>query len=408
MKLILRAAMLLGLTVALFQDSPAYGQTQLASSFQIVPTPNQNFNSELLAASASSANDIWAVGQTAIHFDGTTWTEFPAPMIKGDNNSFLQGVVDISPTLAWAAGNVTDGAHPGQVLEQWNGTKWSLFPGPKFGKKDQADVFAMTASSANDVWAIGSLMNRGTGLVSPLFEHWNGTSWTATTVESNNQFLFGASADAANDAWAVGFNGSENIETSAMHWDGTNWKSAATPNVGEGTNKLNAVLALAPNDVWAVGSSTPVAPPKQAATLTLIEHFDGASWAIVPSPNVGPNSPNQSNRLLGLTANSANDIWAFGSYFPADGSGHQMTLLLHWDGATWKVVSSPSPTKGGLPCDLLWAGVVPSAGNLWILGSVHDGSLAIHMTTGPVTTGADSSTVLLREPDGHPIEIEEK
>jgi len=30
-------------------------------------------------------------------------------MIKGDNNSFLQGVVDISPTLAWAAGNVTNG-----------------------------------------------------------------------------------------------------------------------------------------------------------------------------------------------------------------------------------------------------------------------------------------------------------
>jgi hypothetical protein len=82
--------------------------------------------------------------------DGTKWTAFPAPMINGDNNSFLQGVVDISPTLAWTAGNVSDGAHRGQVIEQWDGTKWSLFPGPKFRKKDQADVFAMTASSAND------------------------------------------------------------------------------------------------------------------------------------------------------------------------------------------------------------------------------------------------------------------
>ena len=398
MKLILRAAMLLGLTVALFQASPAYGQTQLASSFQIVPTPNQNFNSELLAASASSANDIWAVGQSTIHFDGTTWTAFPAPMIKGDNNSFLQGVVAISPTLAWAAGNVTDGPHPGQVIEQWNGTKWSLFPGPKFGKKDQADVFAMTASSANDVWAIGSLVNRSTGLVSPLFEHWNGTAWTATTGESNNRFLFGASADATNDAWAVGFEESDNIETAAMHWDGANWKSVATPNVGEGTNKLNAVLALAPNDVWAVGFSTPAAPPKQAATLTLIEHFDGTSWVVVPSPNVGPNSANQSNRLLGLTANSANDIWAFGSYFPADGSAHQRTLLLHWDGSSWTIASSPSPAKGGFPCDLLWAGVAPSPGNVWILGAGHDETLALHMTstensglvsgsaTGPLTT----------------------
>jgi hypothetical protein len=309
-------------------------------------------------------------------------------MIKGDNNSFLQGVVALSPTLAWAAGNVTDGVHQGQVIEQWNGTKWSLFPGPKFGKKDQADVFAMTASSANDVWAIGSLVNLGTGLVSPLFEHWNGTAWTATTVESNNEFLFGASADATNDAWAVGFNGSDKIETSAMHWDGANWKSVATPSVGEGTNKLNAVLALAPNDVWAVGFSTPLAPPKQAATLTLIEHFDGTSWTVVPSPNVGPNSASQSNRLLGLTGNSANNIWAFGSYFPPDGSGHQMTLLLHWDGNSWTTASSPSPAKDGFPCDLLWAGVAPSPGDVWILGSVHDGTLATHMTTGP-----DSSLV---------------
>jgi len=381
-RLTLSAITFFGLSVALFQDSPAHGQTATGSTFEVVRTPNENPNSELFAASASSPNDIWAVGQSTIHFDGTTWTAFPAPMIKGDNNSFLQGVVAISPTLAWAAGNVTDGAHPGQVIEQWNGTRWSLFPGPKFGKKDQADVFAMTASSANDVWAIGSLMNRSTGLASPLFEHWNGTSWTATTVESNNEFLFGASADATNDAWAVGFNDSDNITTSAMHWDGAKWKSVATPNVGEGTNKLNAVLALAQNDVWAVGFYTPVAPPQLAATLTLIEHFDGMSWTVVPSPNVGPKSANQSNRLLGLTANSANDIWAFGSYFPADGSGHQMTLLLHWDGTSWTVASSPSPTKGGFPCDLLWAGVAPSPGNLWILGSVHDGTLAMHITRG--------------------------
>ena len=381
MRLRLSAVTFFGLSVALFQDLPAQEQKQASSTFEVVATPNENPNSELFAASASSPNDIWAVGQSTIHFDGTAWTAFSAPMIKGDNNSFLQGVVAISPTLAWAAGNVTDGAHPGQVIEQWNGTKWSLFPAPKFGKKEQANVFAMTSSSANDVWAIGSLVNLGTGLVSPLFEHWNGTAWTATTVESSNEFLFGASADAANDAWAVGFSGSNNIETSAMHWDGTNWKRVATPNVGEGTNKLNAVLALAPNDAWAVGFSTPVAPPKQAATLTLIEHFDGTSWAVVPSPNVGRNSVNQSNRLLGLTANSANDIWAFGSYFAPDGSGHQMTLLLHWDGISWTIASSPSPTKDGFPCDLLWAGVVSSPGDVWILGSVHDGSLAIHMTT---------------------------
>src|SRR6201987_5528602 len=137
--------MLFGLSVALFQDLPAQGQTATGSILQVVPTPNENPNSELLAASASSPNDIWAVGQSTIHFDGTMWTAFPAPMIKGDNNSFLQGVVAISPTLAWAAGNVTNGAHPGQVIEQWNGTRWSLFPGPKFGERDRPEGFALSS-----------------------------------------------------------------------------------------------------------------------------------------------------------------------------------------------------------------------------------------------------------------------
>src|SRR5579862_7027052 len=108
------------------------------SIFNVVPTPNENFDNGLQAASASSPEDIWAVGQSTIHFDGTIWTAFPAPLIRGDNTGYLAGVVDISPTLAWAAGTVNVGlANPGQVIEQWNGAKWSVVPGPKFGTGEQ-------------------------------------------------------------------------------------------------------------------------------------------------------------------------------------------------------------------------------------------------------------------------------
>src|SRR3984893_19519505 len=105
MKLKFGAVVLFGLTVSLFQKSQAQGQTEPGSSFQVVHTPNENFNSDLFAASASSPNDIWAVGQSTIHFDGTKWTAFQAPFINGENTAFLQGVVDISPTLSWAVGN---------------------------------------------------------------------------------------------------------------------------------------------------------------------------------------------------------------------------------------------------------------------------------------------------------------
>jgi hypothetical protein len=179
------------------------------------------------------------------------------------------------------------------------------------------------------------------------------------------------SADATNDVWAVGFTGPENdrSKTLVMHYDGTSWKKSPSPSVGSGASELNGVVALAPNDVWAVGFSTPVAPPKSAATLTLIEHYDGTSWTVVTSPNIGPNSANQSNRLFGITAVSPTDIWAFGSYFAADGSGHQKTLLLHWDGTAWSVAPSPNPTKGGFLSDLLFAGVAVAPRKVWIVGA---------------------------------------
>jgi len=390
----LTAIFVFTLALAPFVALPqAQSQTDASSIFQVVKTPNDNFNNGLQAASASSPTDIWAVGQATIHYDGTTWTAFPAPEIKGDNTSYLGGVVDISPTLAWAAGTINIGLdNPGQVIEQWNGTAWSVYPGPKFPKGDQPSIKAMASTSANDIWAIGSLLGDDEQELFFLFEHWDGTSWTATELVSGDAFLFGASADATNDVWAVGFNGpaNDNSATLALHYDGTQWIQVPTPNVGAGANQLNGVLAISPSNVWAVGFSTSVAPPESAPTLTLIEHFDGNAWAVVPSPNVGPNSGYQSNRLFGLAANSPNDVWAFGSYFAANGSGQQGTLLEHWDGTSWTIAPSPDPTKksADFVSDLLFAGVVPSSGNVWIFGAEdeapNEGTLAIHTTTGSV------------------------
>jgi hypothetical protein len=256
-KLTFSAAILFGLAVAMFQASPVRSQTKPGSIFKVVPTPNENFNSDLFAASASSPNDICAVGQSTIHFDGTKWTAFPAPFINGENTASLQGVVDISPTLAWAVGNESNnGGSPfQQVIEQWDGKKWSVFPNPTFPPNSQALLFATASTSANDIWAVGDFVENDTNLDFNLFEHWDGTAWTATTVQvANNSFesLSGASTDATNDAWAVGFQG-VTPKILAKHWDGANWTTVATPHVAGGDSRLNAVLALAPNDarLWA-------------------------------------------------------------------------------------------------------------------------------------------------------------
>jgi hypothetical protein len=55
-KLTFSVVMFLGLAV-MFHGAPAEAQTGAGSIFKVVPTPNENLNNALFAASASSAND---------------------------------------------------------------------------------------------------------------------------------------------------------------------------------------------------------------------------------------------------------------------------------------------------------------------------------------------------------------
>jgi hypothetical protein len=353
------------------------------SIFKVVPTPNEHkgvSNNDLLRAAASSPTDIWAVGQSTIHFDGTTWTAFAAPMINGDNTSNLNGLVDFSPTDAWAAGiiNISE-ANPSQIIEHWDGTAWSVVPGPPFKSSEEPSLYGMTATASNDIWAVGALLVDNESLLA-LFEHYDGTAWTATTGEFHG-FFNGVSADASNDIWAVG------CGNFSEHYDGTSWTLVRAPNAGSGPNCLNGVVALAPNDVWAAGYSTSASG---MPTTTLTEHYDGTSWTVVPSPNVGPDSQYQSNRLLGVLAVSSTDLWAFGSYFAASGSEEESTLILHWDGTSWSVTPSPNPMPGSFRDNILFGGVVTAPANVWIVGSEDTaapnkpvtGTLVLHTTGG--------------------------
>ncbi len=357
---------------------PPEPETAVQSVFKFVPTPNVRafpFHSDLYAVAASSSNDIWAVGQSGIHFDGKQWSAFALPLVAGDGTSQLTGVADLASNDVWAVGNINIGeANPNQVIEHFNGAKWSVSPGPQFLPTDQPALQGLTATSATDMWAAGSILTLINGEPSafPMFEHFDGASWTATIDEANsNCFMFGVSALASNDVWAVG-----NVALAATfieHFDGAAWSVVRSPNPGNGQTTLNGVTALTPNDVWAVGwfveDFNQDRPRK-----TLIEHWDGASWQIVPSPNVGgPNTQAFSNQLQGITAVSATDIWAFGAT-DALGPERITNLVLHWNGTDWSIatVPDPNPRHVQLVDDFLYGGIVIPQGDIWLVG-VADG-----------------------------------
>ena len=379
-KLIKGGLFLLALSAASSQQQLSYAQIAEApasSIFTVVHTPNIRpfpFHSDLAAVSASSGSDIWAVGQSGVHFDGLRWTAFALPQIAGDLTSGITGVADLAPNNVWSVGNINIGEqNPNQIIEHFNGTRWSVSPGPSFQPTDQPTLEGLTAISATDMWAAGAILTtiNGSQFLFPLFEHFDGTSWTATMDELTlNGFLFGISADATNDVWAVGTLslGGTLIE----HFDGTAWSVVPSPNAGNGQIVLFGVTAIAPNDAWAVGFFVE-ALNGDRPQKTLTEHWDGTSWTVVPSPNVGgPDTQTISNQLRGVIAVSANDVWAFGDTDDF-GPSKIKNLVLHWNGTAWSIVPSPDPNpRHTLIDDVIAGGTVIPQGNLWLVG-VADG-----------------------------------
>ena len=96
----MKKVLLLVAAVAVASSTPSPVHAQVAeaagsSTFKVVPTPNIRafpFHSDLYSVSASSATDIWSVGQSGVHFDGTKWKAFALPHIAGDLTSAMVGV----------------------------------------------------------------------------------------------------------------------------------------------------------------------------------------------------------------------------------------------------------------------------------------------------------------------------
>jgi hypothetical protein len=134
------------------------------------------------------------------------------------------------------------------------------------------------------------------------------------------------------------------------------WNVVPSPNASPDENFLRAVSAVDANDVWAVGFHD-ADPGPGFFTRGLIEHWNGASWSVVPAPDVGVSG----DILLGVAAVSANDVWAVGI---SSTFGEAQALILHWDGSSWDVVPSPTFTGGSA----LWAVGAVSADNVWAVG----------------------------------------
>jgi hypothetical protein len=298
------------------------------STWTVSPSAALSASGGLSGVAATSANNVWTVGGSEStplieHYNGTEWTRVASPVEEPAVSTLLAVSTD-APSDAWAVGESAGRPGADEVLvEHWNGTKWTVVKGvrkfPVGASEESPDrvVTSVDALAPNDVWITGKVGSKQPNFV---IEHFNGSKWSIVKqpiVDKHriDPLINSVSGSSSEDVWVVGETGSEPF---AEHWNGTEFTvvpvpKAATPSgAASSSDELVGVTDLGVDDVWAVGKVLPAGEP----TSSLIEHFNGSSWSVVPDPSDAPPS---------LTAVSG---VAEGPVFAVDARGDESTTPL--------------------------------------------------------------------------------
>jgi hypothetical protein len=190
--------------------------------------------------------------------------------------------------------------------------------------------------------------------------------------------LLALDAVSSADVWAGGATPAVPVGSNALieHWDGSSWSVSPSPTV---PGVIYRIAHVSATDVWAVG--------RGAHQNVLAEHYDGTSWSVVPVP--APSGP--VSILLGLGIRSAHDVWAVGfTSNPATGTDN--AIMDHWDGTSWT-------TFPGAPVnvDLEDATVIPG-GKIWLVGTAWPDTTAVTQNFSMFFDGTSWHTVTVPSP----------
>ena len=317
------------------------------STWTQLPSP-VGTGSQLSAVTARSANDAWAVGAVAnagfvtkpliLHWNGHAWKRVASP--APGHGSGLGGVTALSAHNAWAVGSFSSGISRRLLVEHWNGRAWRVVKTPRLPKGFiDAGLSSVTATSARDVWAVGSMTPCGCGPGSPVILHYDGRTWKRRTVSGLHDGYSLRSVDAvsARRAFVAGETGDGDGPTHARvtRFNGRHWTPMRTPSPGQHTRHpsdfLSGVAATSAHNAWAVGSTR---------GNILIERYNGRAWRQVPgtitlpqiAPGIAPGA--HTDTLFAVAATSPRNAWAVGTVQRAL-SSDSLALILHWNGSAW-------------------------------------------------------------------------
>jgi hypothetical protein len=312
--------------------------TAHAAGWTLVTSPNKGTSSSLSAVSCSSSTLCLAVGVSATapsvqktlseKWNGTKMAVVTSPPTGSNTEIELNGISCTSASFCIAVGRVFKSGGDQILTEKWNGSTWTELTSPAMGPDAFVDINGVSCKSTTFCMAVGWFTDEPSEAFAM---KWNGTSWAVETVpndgDTEDNILESVSCPTTTFCIAVGNGPGQLID----RWNGTTWSIVSTTaNFG-----LDGVRCRSTTFCMAVGAQS-----AGANTDTLAEKWNGATWSVLTTPNV---SGSPGNVLLSVSCTGTTFCMAGGF---AQGSGTtQDTLTETWNGSTWSIVPSISPTS---------------------------------------------------------------
>ena len=263
------------------------------SNWTVVASPNPGTASILSDVACVSATDCVAVGsygnawppdRTLVEsWDGSTWTVVPSPTPTGTYSN-LDGVSCTGPATCMAVGSyrVGSGLTDRTLVEAWNGTSWTITSSPSPGSTFNS-LRSVSCTGTTDCMAVGGADSGSPGSNRTLAESWNGSTWTVVPGPSpplSDDSLSAVSCTTSANCVAVGdqSDGMSVWRTLAEAWDGSSWRVVPSPNPGT-SGILFGVSCSSATSCVAVGRSSGnslrTAPSSRRGTA-----WRGPSWRV--------------------------------------------------------------------------------------------------------------------------------
>ncbi|MBT2229608.1 hypothetical protein [Nonomuraea sp. NEAU-A123] len=294
----------------------------------------------LFDAATAGQDTAWAAGYYTsaedepsygllLRRDGTRWhVEVQASQRFPDAlDSFVRGVDADGPDNVWAVGDIGDLTEDYEDVRRpfalrWDGRDWETLRPSDLPKLDSLNDVAVDGSRA---FLVGRRGDDKTSI--PVFLTWNGRGFGRREFPGGSRFH---AVDAGSGhVWIAGSSSRGRCADSRPAiWRSTSPRSAPVemrlPPLGRGT--LLHIQENGPSDVWAVGErGTSRDCEGYGSDRSMVLHWNGTSWKEVTLPR-------WEGSLRGIAVIGEDDVWVAGD--EKDNSSY--VTLMHYDGRRWK------------------------------------------------------------------------